>query len=317
MGVDLPRLDTVIIGGGIAGLSAAMHCSMMGLDFVVIQKTPFVGQIPEGHLKKNYPGVRNIKGVDLAQAIEDQATLDFSVDIKREEVTDIVINSTVIPHRFLVKTDHGHYLSRSVIIASGSRPQKIKGVDSSLTGITYYPLFDASDFSKMDVLIIGLNDYSVQFTYWLKDIASSITIIEESQHGIISPMNNHELDSLLVESDIPIQVMTNQRVIEFIGDKEVTGVQLENTQNGSTNELSTGAIILSGKRQPNSELAEKMGCELDKSGHIIVNREQKTEVEGAFAAGDVAGVMYSAIKSAGEGSVAGMKLAEYLETGTW
>ena len=129
------RKDVVIIGGGIAGLTAAMYTSMMALDGLVIQKTPYLGQLPESVRRRNYPGLRNVSGEELPRNIEEQAKKDFSVDIKREEVVDIVINSSGVPYRFLIKTDYSHYLAKCVILATGSRPQKDHIENSSLKGI--------------------------------------------------------------------------------------------------------------------------------------------------------------------------------------
>jgi len=81
--------------------------------------------------------------------------------------------------------------------------------------------------------------------------------------------------------------------------------------------LPAESIIVCSGRTPNSELAAKIGCDLDKEGFVVVNREQKTAIQGLFAAGDVAGVVMAAVKSAGEGCVSGLKAAEYLKTGSW
>ena len=98
---------------------------------------------------------------------------------------------------------------------------------------------------------------------------------------------------------------------------EVESVHVKNLDDDTSMDLPAGAVIICGKRIPNSELGIQIGCEIDKNGYIIVDREQKTAIERVFAAGDVAGVVHSAIKSAGEGCVAGLKTAEYLETGSW
>jgi len=194
------RKDIVIIGGGIAGLTAAMSTSMMALDAMVIQKTPFMGQIPESSRRNNYPGLRNVTGADLAKNIEEQVEKDFSVEIKREEVVDIIINSSGVPYRFLVKTEYEHYLSKCVILATGSKPRMRDFGNTSLHGISYFPMFDSNEFKGKNVVIIGIRDPTVQFASWLVPIARTITIIEEpEQEENATPMCLHELESMITE----------------------------------------------------------------------------------------------------------------------
>jgi len=311
------RKDLVIIGGGMAGLTAAMHASIMALDYVVIQKTPYVGQIPEAYMKKNYPGMRNIKGEEMARNIEEQINLDFSVEIKREEVMDIVVNTTAVPYRFLVKTDYDHYLAKTMILATGSRPEELSIVGSSLKGISYHPLFDSHEFKGKDVVILGINDNSVQFTFWLKELASSITLIEESPVSSASPMNMYDLERNVEDSEQAVNILMNHEVISINGSDHVESIRIRDRESGEEIDIPATAMIISSRRVPNSELARKLECDLDKEGFILVNREQKTGVEGVFAAGDVAGIVLATVKSAGEGCVAGLKAAEYIRTGRW
>lgn len=317
MNVNPLRKDVVIIGGGIAGLTAAMHTSMMALDGMVIQKTPYLGQIPESIRRKNYPGLRNVTGEELSRNIEEQVEKDFSVDIKREEVVDIILNSSGVPYRFLVKTEYGHYLAKCVILATGSRPEQKEFGSNVPKGISYYPLFDAHEFQGKDVIIVGIKDSSVQFVSWLIAIAKSITLIEGSNGCTASPMNLHELENILELHKDKIRIYREHDVDSIDGKDHVEKVNLRNIQNNERTTLNAGAVIICSRRIPNSELARRLGCDLDKHGFIHVNRDQKTEVQGMFAAGDVTGIVFAAVKSAGEGCVAGLKAAEYLGTGIW
>lgn len=316
MNVKPLRKDVVIIGGGIAGLTAAMYTSMMALDSLVIQKTPFIGQISESSQRKNYPGLRNISGGELAQNIEEQVKQDFSIEIKREEALDIVHNSTV-PYRFLVKTDYGNYLSKSVILATGSSPKDMDVENTNITGISYYPMYDASEFEDKDVVIVGIRDASVQFASWLLPLAQSVTLVEKKADPKVSPMNLRDLEALHEHNNEKINVLWEHSIRSLIGTDHVEGVILRNELSGEELSRSAGAVIMCSGRKPNSDLASKVGCELDRNGFVIVDREQKTTVPGMFAAGDVAGVVFSAIKSAGEGCVAGWKTADFLNSSMW
>lgn len=320
MNVNPRRKDVVIIGGGIAGLTAAMCTSMMALDAMVIQKTPFMGQIPESSRRNNYPGLRNVTGADLASNIEEQVEKDFSVEIRREEVVDIIVNSSRVPYRFLVKTGYEHYLAKCVILATGSRPKE-RDIGSSssshLHGISYFPMFDSQEFKGKKVVIIGIRDSTVQFVSWLVPIADSITIIEESESGNATPMHLHELESLAAQHKESISILWDHKVDSIEGTGHVEKITITDNRNSDAVTLPVESIIVCAERTPNSELAAKLGCDLDRKGFVLVDREQKTAIQGLFAAGDVAGVVMAAVKSAGEGCVSGLKAAEYLKTGSW
>jgi len=311
------RKDVIIIGGGIAGLTAAMYASMMALDGIVIQKSPYVGQISETIQRKNYPGLRNVTGEQLSKNIEEQVKNDFSVDIKREEVVDIVMNSSGVPYRFLVKTDYGSYLSKCIIFATGSRPRELDIGNTSLKGITYYPLYDAHEFQGKHVVIAGLRDSSVQFIPWLIPLAKSISLICGQSDCSASPMTMHELDTMVTHHKNEITVFKNHEVSSMNGNGHLQEVILRNIDDDTHVNVQANAMIVCSERIPNSELASKLGCDLATDGFVRVTRDQKTEVTGIFAAGDVTGVILTAIKSAGEGCVAGMKAAEYIKTGIW
>jgi len=311
------RKDLVIIGGGIAGLTAAMYASLMSVDFIVFENSPFVGQIPEASLRKNFPGIRNISGAEMARTIEEQVNLDFSVDINREEVVDIVMNTTGVPYRFLVKTDHDHYLSKAIILATGSRPVESTMDNSTMKGISYRPVFDLLDLKDKDIVIHGINDHSIQYTFWLKDIASTISLFDESTTIDATPMNIHELEKIVEDSEMAIHVHLNHRILAIEGDDHLECIKVMDVESGETVEIPAGAMIISKGRIANSELAVKLECEVDRDGHIIVDRHQRTGTVGVFAAGDVTGIVRTAVKSSGEGCVSGSIAAEYLRTGKW
>lgn len=311
------KKDVIIVGGGIAGLTAAIYTSIMALDTKVIEKTPYVGQLPETILIKNYPGLRNVEAEVIARTVEEQAREDFSVDISREEVIDVVMEKNAMPYRFLVKTNHGNYLSKALIIATGSKPRTLNVDGEELKGVTYYPAYDVDILRDKDVVIVGAGNASIQFAIWLVDKVKTITLVEALKEPLASPMKMNALNSIMKNGKIPVKLLTQHTVKKIKGKDKVEGVVISHRETGEEKEIPASAVIVSIGKIPNSELGEKLGCETDKAGFIEVNREQKTSVEGVFAAGDVDGVVLHAIKSAGEGCVAGLKTAEYLKTGEW
>lgn len=313
----LNRKDVIIIGGGIAGISAAIHTSIMALETVVIERTPYLGQIQEASNIANYPGFSNIAGTDLARAIETHATQDFSVDINREEVNDVIMDRTAHPYRFVVKTDHGHYLSKVVIFATGSRAKELNLDGNDLDGVTYYPVYDRDELSDRDLAIVGVWDPSIIHALWLETIARSITFINHLDAPDISPMYRNELDKLIKKQSIDISIFEGYEITKIIGTDKVEGLNLVHTQTKTAQDVPVDSVIINVGRVPNTDLISDLGCEKDKDGFVIVNREQKTDVEGVFAIGDVTGILFHAIKAAGEGSVAGVKAAEYLRKGIW
>ena len=185
-------------------------------------------------------------------------------------------------------------------------------------------LFSLNNWKNLYIIL----DFDPSFTWrflvkieksWHDDppIAKSISLVSNQSDCSASPMSLHELDTMMSHHENEITIFRNHEVSSMSGNGHLQEVILRNIDDNNVVNIQANAMIICSERIPNSELASKLGCDLDKDGFVRVTRDQKTEVTGTFAAGDVTGVILTAIKSAGEGCVAGMKAAEYIKTGIW
>lgn len=294
--------DTIIIGAGIAGLTAAIYAARKNMSFEIVS-TDFGGQFMVSGEVLNYPGIVETTGAEFSSKMEEQMKFN-NVDVKPEIVKEVKRKGD----NFKVVTDKSEYDTQTVIITSGARARKL-GVpgENKLAnkGVTYCSICDGPLFKDKDVAVVGGGDAALEAVDFLKDIASKITmlVIGDSFAG-------HEYLQEKVKANPKVDVFFNSKTIEILGDEFVSGVRYE--QDGEQKELSVKGVIVEIGRIPNTEFVKDL-VELDEHGHIMIDCQGHTKIPGIFAAGDcAAGHEYQYIIAAGQGCMALIKAARYL-----
>jgi len=294
--------DTIIIGAGISGLTAAMYAARKKMNFEIIS-IQFGGQFMVSGEVLNYPGIVKTTGFEFSSKMEEQMKFN-NVNVKLETVKKVKKQDA----DFKVITNKNEYDTKTVIIATGSVPRKLNVPGEKKLankGVTYCSVCDGPLFSGMDVAIIGGGNSALEAVDFLKDIASKIYVIVLDDKFI-----GHEYLIERVMNNPKVKVLFNAKTTEILGDQFVAGLKYE--QNGEEKQINVKGVIIEIGRIPNTDFIKDL-VKLDNDKHIHIDCQTKTNVPGIFAAGDCAsGHEYQYVISAGQGCMALLKAARYL-----
>ncbi len=303
--------DVIIIGGGPAGLSAAIYTAREGLETLVLDASGVGGQAAVTQFIENYPGFdEGITGADFSERLYRQA-MGFDVEIiQGEKVTDITRQEPYL----IVKTINGaEYIGRSVLIATGSQYRKLSiPGESELVGrnVHFCATCDGAFYRDKDVLVIGGGNSGFEEGIFLTKFAKSVTIVEYMPEVKASKILQ---DKVAGRDDM--RVVTNAAVREFtIGeDGKLAGVLVEDRATGSTEVWNPDGIFVFVGLEPNTGFLPDT-IQLDDYGFITADDTLQTSLPGVFAAGDVRrGSTKQIISAAGEGATAALMIRQYLQ----
>jgi thioredoxin reductase (NADPH) len=271
--------DLVIIGSGVTGFGAAMYAARLDLSVAII------GNVDGGTITltddvANYPGYIQLTGKELADKIKEHA-LDYPVFLETGTVTDIFRSNE---NFFYVVTENKSFLSKSIIIATGMKERELNvpGHDELKNkGVSYCALCDAPLYKDKIVAVVGGSDSAAKEALLLAKYCPKVYMIY--RHEKIRP---EPINAARIERDSKIEVITNTNVTEILGANKVTGVKLDSPFQGA-NILNLDGVFIAIGGIPYSELAAKLGVELNEKGEIIIDRSSRTNIKGVFAAGDV------------------------------
>ncbi len=296
-------LDTIIIGAGMAGLTAAIYASRKNMEFEIISKD-FGGQFMISGEVLNYPGIPKTTGSELNDTMGEQMGVN-DIEVK----TDLTVQGIEKKDgHFRVLTDKDDYEARTVIIATGSHARKleVEGEDRLANkGITYCSICDGPLFKGREVAIIGGGNSALEAVDFMKDIAEKINLLV-----LGDSMTGHESLIENVKGNDKVDIIFNAETTEIFGKDFVEGIKYR--QDGEEKELKVKGVIIEIGRIPNTDFLKGF-VDLDDHGHIKIDCKTQTSVEGVFAAGDCAsGHEYQYVIAAGQGCMALIKAARYL-----
>jgi thioredoxin-disulfide reductase len=296
--------DTIIIGAGIAGLTAAIYASRKKMNFLLLARE-LGGQFLESGEVLNYPGIIKTTGLEFKTIMEKQ--LEFN-DVK-PKIGEEVKKIEEIEKGFEVITDKNTYETKTVIIATGARPRKLNvpGEEKfARRGVTYCSVCDGPLFSGMGIAIIGGGNSALEAVDFTKDIARKIYLINKGKE-----FNAHEYLIEKVKSYKNVEIITEGDTKEILGEKFVTGLKYEKI-GGKIHKIKVQGVIIEIGRKPNTDFLKGF-LELDEHDHILIDCQGRTSLGRVFAAGDCAsGHEYQYVISAGQGCIALLKAARYL-----
>ena len=298
--------DVIIIGAGIAGLSAALYTARQQLKTLVIS-IDLGGQLNMTSLIENYPAIRRISGPELAKRVEEQARA-FGAEIIFDEVTEVARRDD---GTFLVRTAGGdEYTSLALILAFGKKPrelgipgeQRLKG-----RGVSYCTICDAAFFKGQDVALVSWGDLAREPVTILNTVVNRFYWIFPGDKPI------HDEDFLnRALSHGKAVLMPSSEVVEIKGQRNVEAVVVRNRKTGETTELKVSAIFVEIGFVASSEFVKHL-VDLNERGEIIADWEGKTRTPGVFAAGDIVAYPYKqAVISAAMGVAAALSAVNYV-----
>lgn len=292
--------DIIIIGGGAAGLSAAVYTERYLMKTLVLEGPEPGGETSNAWIIENYPGIPHIEGFDLVEQMKKQAESENTV-FKVESVKKISIAN----HCFTIITNEGNeYFSKTIVFAHGSRRRRLglpREEELKGHGISYCVTCDAQLYKDKTVAIVGGGDASVKGANLASMHSAKIYFIVRDDKLNAEPAN---LEVFKTKKNI--EVIYNTEVTGFLGDKMLTGVSLSRKHQGNTNLEVQGLFIEIGAL-PNTDLPKSIGVAVDDRGYINVDPMMKTNIDGVYAAGDITnatGSFKQDIVAAAQGAIA-------------
>jgi alkyl hydroperoxide reductase subunit F len=296
--------DTIIIGAGISGMTAAIYAARKKMNFELISST-HGGQFLESGEVLNYPGIPKTTGIEFSQKMQEQMKFN-DIKIKTETVKKV----KKLKKHFKVITDKNQYESKTIIITSGARARKLDipgEVKFAQKGVTYCSICDGPLFSNLEVAIIGGGNSAFEAVDFMKYIAKKIYLIIRGDE-----IKAHEYLQEAVKKVKNLEIIKNAQTTEILGDVMVQGIKYK--QAGEEKQLNVGGVIIEIGRIPNTDCFKDL-VELDEQNHIKIDCQTRTTMPGVFAAGDcAAGHEYQYVIAAGQGCMALLKAARYINT---
>ena len=289
-------------------MTAGIYGARIGIKTLILE-----GELPGGRtmyaaMVDNFPGFPDgITGRELIQKMTDQAKR-FGVEIRfPEEVTNINLNGK----RKLVNTKTAAYQAWALILSTGAQRKRllVPGEKEFLgQGVSYCPICDGSFFKSLEVVVVGSGDEAANDALFLTKIAKRVTMISSSEETGISEVLRERL-----EERENFQILLDTRIKAIEGDTSVSAVRIVNTKTNRQHTIPTDGVFVSLGRVPTTQVVQKAGIEVDQKGCIKVDRWQRTNIEGVFAAGDCTCGGMQIVTAAGEGATAAIKAATYVK----
>lgn len=301
--------DVLIIGGGPAGLNAALYSKRKGSNVGIIAKD-LGGQVVDTSSVENYLGYKSLSGLELAEKFKEHVQeLNILTDLYATVESLRVNGNDSIKE--VVLADGTSYKSKSIIIATGSKPRKLNVSGESQfsgKGVSYCAICDGPFFSDEEVIVAGGGNSAVEAAIDMAKIATKVTIVHRSQFRADKIL----LDQL--EKLKNVEVKLNTEIKEIVGDKLVSGIKVLDKSNNTESTISASGIFVEIGYLPNSTAFKDL-LELNDRGEIIVDKYGHTNIKGIYAAGDVADVPYKQIIiAAAEGAKCALSANDYLNT---
>ncbi len=296
--------DIIIIGAGPAGLSSGIYASRLGAKTLILEKLTPGGQITLSSEIENYPGVCEIKsGLEFMACWPEQAKR-FGAKIKSEEVKELKVEN----EKWIVKTHKNEYISKAVIVATGSTPKKagFEGEEEFIgRGVSYCAVCDGFFYKDKVVAVIGGGDTALEEALYLSKIAKKVYLIHRRDKFRAAPSTQKK-----VFNTPNIEIIYNETVKKVLGKEFVEGIILS-----SNKEIKVDGVFVFVGMKVNNELVKDL-VELNEWGEVKVDLNMKTSRKGLYAAGDIReNAVKQVVAAAGDGAVAAINALKYVEKG--
>ncbi len=295
--------DIGIVGGGIAGMTAAIYGLRAGKRVLLLEGTGFGGQMTLTSHIENYPGIKNVTGNELAQSLKAQVE-DLGAEIKKLTVKEILEREE---GKVLV-TEKEEFLCKTVILATGQSHRKLQvpGEEKYAgMGVSYCAVCDGAFFKGMDVAVVGGGSTALEDAAYLANHCKKVYLIHRRDEF----RGEDYLVQRLRERE-NVEFILNSTVEEIGGSFAVEEIKLRNVLTKEESKLSVEGIFIAIGQIPGNEKYSKL-VKLDEQGYIVAGEDCKTSREGIFAAGDCrTKKVRQLITAAADGSIAALGAVE-------
>lgn len=296
--------DILIVGGGIAGLTAAIYARRAGRTALVLEAMGLGGQIAASHLVENYPGVASISGSDLSDALAGQAKA-LGAEVKYGQVT--AVEKTA--HGFRLTAGKREYEGRALILCTGAKHRKL-GVEREDEyvghGVSYCATCDGAFFRGKAVAVVGGGDSALQSALFLSQLCASVTLIH--RRGEFRAQKAY-VDAAQARENI--RFLLDAQVVALQGKEKLSSVTVR--QKGEQRELMVEGLFVEVGQSPDNGAFAAL-AELDEAGYFAAGEDCRTKTPGVFVAGDCrAKTLRQLTTAAADGSVAATAACHWLD----
>jgi len=295
--------ELAIIGAGPAGYSAAIYAVRAGIKTIILEKGFGGGLAALSPKIENYAGFESISGIDLTEKMKAHASKYTDIHFN-EEVKKIKKKNEI----FTIETTKDNYNTKAIILCLGTDYRKLNAAgEKELTGkgVSYCATCDGFFFKEKKVAVVGGGNSALIEAIFLKQIGcKEIYLI-------------HRRDQLRAEKAYEeeaiqkgVKIVYNSHVETIHGEQKVDYLELHDVNTQKKSKLPVDGVFISIGEEPQNTLAKELGVKLDEKGFVIVDKQQKTNVKGVYAAGDITGGLRQIITACAEGAVAALSSTE-------
>lgn len=297
--------DILIVGGGTAGLTAAIYARRAGKTVLVLEGTGFGGQITSSPLVENYPGMKAVSGLDYSEALTQQAQA-LGAETKFGQVKAVRRENG----RFILTAGKKEYEGKALILATGAKHRHL-GVEGeeAMTGrgVSYCAVCDGAFFKDKETAVVGGGDSALQSAIFLSGICKKVTLIHRRDQ-----FRGQDADVKVVKSRENIELALNSQVTALHGDPVLTSVTLTD-KDGATREVPISGLFVAVGQEPDNKVFAEL-VDLDPSGYIVAGEDCLTKTPGVFTAGDCrTKTLRQLTTAAADGSVAATAACRFVD----
>lgn len=297
--------DVIIIGGGPAGLTAALYAKRANKSVLVIEKGCFGGQITFSPKVENIPGFAEITGNEFADKLVEQVLgQDAEVDCSEVlEVRDGAIKTVV--------TTDGEHQAKTVIIATGAK-HRMLGLEHEAElvgeGISFCAVCDGAFYENKTVAVVGGGNSALQEAILLSELASKVYVVQN-----LDDFTGEKKLVDILKAKSNVEIILGTEVSNLIGETELQGIIIKNTHTGAIKELSLDGLFIAIGLIPQNEMFKEV-VQLDAYGYVIATEDCHTSTPGIFVAGDCRTKRIRQVATAAsDGAVAAMAACDYID----
>ena len=304
------HVKVLVLGAGPAGLAAALYAARAELEPVVLTGMQLGGQAALTHVIENYPGFpTGVGGAELGELFQKQAE-NFGAKVEFDMAHEVDLSQR--PYK--VTTDNGEYLADTLILTTGANPTHLNipgEVELTGRGVSYCATCDGWFFKDKKVVIVGGGDSALEEGLFITRYASSVTVIHRRDEFRASPVLQKR-----AKEHPKMNFILDTVVTEVVGTDKVETLKLKNLKTGEESTFDTDGLFIFIGHVPNTQMF-KGQLEMSDLGYVIVNDKMETNVEGVYAAGEIADPHFrQVITSAGMGAAAAIQATRFLEAST-
>lgn len=295
----MEKYDIIIVGAGPGGLTAGIYAGRQGTKTLILDKNLAGGigrEVPE---MENYPGFDLVSGLELAEKMKNQCVKN--VELHENEGVNTIEKIENNDYNFKVESDEHSYLTKTVIIATGSSHQQlnIPGEEEFKgRGVSYCATCDGMFFAGKNIAMVGGGNSALQEAVFLSNLGCNVTIIHRREEF---RAEQYLQDKLKKKG---IKTIMNATVEEIKGNMLVNSITIKDKESGELKDLEVNGVFISIGYKPHTKLAKELGVDLDKNNQIITDKNQKTNIDYVYSAGDVCGGVKQWVVACGEGAIA-------------